>query len=262
MKFIILSVTILLSGCGAYTYIPTPAYVPVSREKGNVTANVSFKFYQIGYAISNHFSIFTAGNGNKHKHSLLVEETDLNYGRHNKRDEFHQFDFGGSYYAPLGKYLSYEIVSGIGAGKADYKNYWHYEKDTDSPLDYDFSFTSHKAALFVQPCISLHDEETVDLTIFGRFNYTKYYDINSNLDLGSGYYSDITKYDTYFYNKKSADLLFFEPGFQLELRYKKYGGMVLCSEVISLEPGVQGYPKFYMYLGFHFTYNLLEDLKK
>ncbi len=261
MKFIILSITILLSGCFAYNYIPTPVYVPVNREKGIITTIVSYNYFQIGYAFSNHFSVYTAGNGNRNNIGIFWDDADLRVGYRINNDKFSQFDIGGSYFKPLGRYFSYEIVSGIGTGKVDYRSKWQYLDDSPSPLDYEFSFTSQKAALFIQPCISFKEEDFFDFTIFSRLNYTRYYDLNSSLDLGSGYYTSVTKYDSYFFNKRTADLYFFEPGFQLELGYKNYRGVVSWSKAISLQSGVQGYRKSNLYLGFHFSYNLLEDLK-
>src|SRR5690349_14521215 len=57
----LLLLAIILSSCSGYQHIATPQYVPLNSKKGDLTGNVSFRYAQLGYTVSNNVSIFATG---------------------------------------------------------------------------------------------------------------------------------------------------------------------------------------------------------
>jgi hypothetical protein len=257
VRFIVIEFLVLLTGCNAYNYIPSPNYVPVNTEKGKITSNIDYNYFQLGYSFENHFSIYTAGNYNKNNIGIFKEHNDIYVGYRSKKDQFNQIDIGGSYFGTIGKNYCYEIISGIGKGTINYLNHWQYSHDSPSISDYKFSFDSKKVSLFIQPNFTMKIDNYFDLTLFSRLNYNKYYDLNSNLSLGSGYYKDYTKNDEFLHNKKGADLYFLEPGIQTRVGNKNVKFIVLYSRVINIQPRFIDSRKNNLHLGLSLNFNIL-----
>ncbi len=140
MRIIIFGFCFLLSGCTGYQYVATPHYVPVNLEKGKLVGNVSFNYFQLGYTLSNNFSIYTTGYYRKNDGGI-IKATALgleNAGAHIQTDKQRDFDLGITYFKKPGDYFSYEIVTGIGNGIV---KYWNTQ---DLVHDYKFSFDSKK----------------------------------------------------------------------------------------------------------------------
>ncbi|MFO7655655.1 MAG: hypothetical protein R6W78_01165 [Bacteroidales bacterium] len=263
MKSIFFSISIFLVGCDTYHYVSTPNYVPVNTEKGKILANISFNYFQLGYTFANHFSVYTAGNKKQNDFSSgIFSDCLIQCGYREKRDKFKEFNLGFSYYSTITNYLSYEILSCMGKGTVHYFNYYQYQDDSPSPMDYSFSFNSKKATFFMQPNISFRYKEYLDLTIFSRLILNRYYDLNSTLNSGNGYYSDAAINDRFFYDKKVVGLYFLEPGIQIRGGINNLKFVFIYSKANNLQSNSLQYRKNNLYLGISLSFDLLKSLNK
>ncbi len=252
MKNCIFVFCFLLFGCTGYQYVASPQYVPVNIEKGKLTANFSFDYYQLGYTLTNHFSIYTTGyfrnnNGGAVNQTALTKE---NSGAYIQTDKHKEFDLGFTFYKNLGSYLSYEIVSGIGNGISNYSN------SQDLMNDYKFSFNAKKLNIYIQPDLSFRYNKYFDFTVFSRLNNNRYFDINKSLTLGDR--TELDKYDKYFYDRHIASLLSLEPGFQMRVGFDKIKFQFMYSKTIDLNnTGIQ-YRQDNLYFGLSVKLNLIK----
>jgi len=243
---------LLLSGCTGYQYIAPPQYVPVNLQKGKLNANFSFNYYQLGYTLSDKFSVYTTGyyrnNQGGFIHSTILEKE--NGGAYIQTDKQKEFDLGMTFFKSIDNYFSYEIVSGVGSGSVEYSN------TQDLFHDYEFSFNSKKLSLYVQPDFSFSLDKYMDITIFSRINYGRYYDMNKSLILGEKHEPE--KYDQHFYDRKNVNTLFFEPGIQYRVGWENIKFQLLYTRIFDLKStGIQ-YRHSNLYLGLSLKLNLMK----
>lgn len=241
-----------LCSCSAYQYVSSPHYVPVNKEKGKINGSVSFNSLQLGYAVSNNFSVYTTGfirknNGGIFKQTAFTKE---NAGAVIQTDAHQYIDIGLTYFKKQGDYLSYEIVSGVGHGTVKYSNF------QDLLHNYEFLFEAKRLSFYIQPDISLRYRNYLDLTVFSRVNQNIYYDCNKKLELGDK--AEAEKQDKYINDRETASLLFLEPGLQLRAGFEKIKFQVLFSSVFDLKNTGFNYRHGNIHFGFVVQLNLLK----
>ena len=148
MKLITLLTPLLLVSCTAYHYVAPPNYVPVNTKKGDSQANSQLTSVQIGYAISNHISLFASGNYHTRflNSGIFTSDDDqdknLTCRFRSVETKISEFNIGFSYFSTINSMFCYEIVAGLGDGNIRYYNYYQYFHDSQSDNDYTFSFNS------------------------------------------------------------------------------------------------------------------------
>lgn len=240
----------LLYGCSGYQYISNPNYVPVNTEKGRVVGSVSINQFQVGYAFSNSFSVYTTGfyknsNGGIFGSTSTGKE---NSGAYTQKDKHKELDMGITYYKALNKYFSYELVSGVGRGTAWYSN------TQDLVNDYMFSFNAQKINLYIQPNFSFRFNNRIDLSLFSRVSSCRYYNITSTLILGDRPLP--VDSDQYFNERSSASMQFLEPGFQFRVGSDNFKLQLIVSRTFMLNGSEVAYRKSNYYLGLALNFSL------
>lgn len=250
IKFSILGLCLLFSGCIGYQYVSSPHYVPVNLEKGTVTANVWLTHYQLGYTVSNNFSVFTTGYYRQNDGFLISGLGKENSGAFYTTDKHNNYELGVTYYKKLGNHFSYEIVSGIGKGVINYIG------NQDALNYYEFSLHAKKLELFIQPDFTYRLNRYFDVTVFSRLNQNRYYDLEKRLKLGGE--TEILKHDQYFYEHKIGSLLFLEPGIQFRAGMKNIKFQCIYSRAVNLNNADAEirYRQDNLYLGVTFQFNL------
>jgi hypothetical protein len=165
-------------------------------------------------------------------------------------------NLGLSYFNTINSKMCFEIVAGLGKGKVMYSNSYQYYSDSETPSDYTFTFNSQKVTAFVQPDFTIKIEKYLDFTVFTRLNFNRYYNIISDLNKGTGYYTYAIKTDKFFYDKKTANLCFLEPGFQIRIGPENVKFTYICSITNNLLPNAIRYRKMNNYIGISLTFNL------
>jgi hypothetical protein len=251
MKILIFGLS-LLFGCTGYQYIAAPHYIPVDLEKGKLNANLSLNYYQLGYTLTDNFSIYTTGYYRDNKGGIFkaTAATKENGGAYIQTDKQKEFDFGMTFYKGLSNYLSYEIISGVGIGSVEYTN------TQDLFPDYNFSFSAKKLSFYVQPDLTFSIYKYFDFSIFSRINQSRYYGINKSLNLGAK--SEPEKYDQYFNDREIVSLCFFEPGLQIRVGLDNIKFQFLYTRIFDLKnTGIQ-YRQNNLYLGLSLRLNLIK----
>lgn len=256
MRIISLALCLFFCGCTGYQYVSPPHYVPVNLEKGDLTLDGNFNLktpissYQVGYSLTNHFSIFTSGYFRENKGGLFNEAIeDENSGAYIQKDKQRQFDLGITYYNVLNDQVSFELVSGAGYGLVSYSNRQNLGND------YEFGFDARKMSLYVQPNLSFRYKRILDLSFFTRLNHSQYYDMRRNLTLGERL--EPKNYDQYFLNKDIAPFLFMEPGFQFRVGYKYVKFHLMYTKAFDLLNTDIQYRHNNLYLGVSLNLNLI-----
>jgi len=222
-----LCIAILLTSCEAYQYVTSDLYIPLNKEKNelNVSGGIStlgpYKSLlpainlQLGYTLTNHFSIFGTGNlcGTFYENHLGDDDSDYKFydtGNYSLAE----FNLGLSYFYHKNKH-SFEIVGAGGLGIGSYD----YGITCDAIEYYHFYMYEKKNNYYIQPVYSYSLSKSIDIGLFSRFLYSHYYDIVSNHTGESGQDYTIIDHD-YYKKQKTADFYIIEPGLFLRLKLK------------------------------------------
>jgi hypothetical protein len=247
-KEIVLGLCLLLTGCTGYQYVASPCYVPVNTEKGTLNAGLSYQYLQLGYAFSNHFSVFTNAyyrNGAKSGDNIFSED---------QTDKQRSIELGFTSFIYPQRHLAFEIVTGMGIGSVRYSNI---EEMTNN---YEFSFLARKVNFFIQPNFTLRINNYIDFSVFYRLNQNNYSFVNKHYDLGSR--SEPEEYDRYFIQHNHGSLLFFEPGLQFRAGTENVKFRCMWSQSLNIgTPDIQ-YRHYNLYLGISMNLNLLKGADK
>jgi hypothetical protein len=247
--------TLLLSGCVGYQHIATPQYVPLNSRKGDLTANVSLRYAQVGYTVTNNISVFATGYMRDTDASPIDLDTfgsKEGSGNNDHDDSSYEINAGTSFFKDTPKF-NYEIHVGAGGGKA----YYLHDKDFHSG-SYHFEMTARRASVFVQPSSSYKIPKIGQFLQFGVFTKValyKYYD----LDIEQFATTTLDRKDRSFMNRNYLDLYFLEPGACIRGGSKWVKGNAMISVPINLQGNTIRIREFNLYLSVFLKFNLLRD---
>ena len=207
--------------------------------------------YQIGYSLSNHLSIF--GNGfhcNRVTQSEILRGYDAIYGNYGLKE----INMGGGYFIS-NTINTFEMLFGLGYGEQFYKyNYSDYE------LYYRFSMNNNRFNLFIQPDWGIKIEECVEMGLFSKFIYSRYYDINIELQENYPEYYNVKRHD-YMLDRKTFNAFLIEPGLLFRFGGKKYKCQIQASTVINPNTDKITTKLFYLNASSLFSFNLNRNKK-
>jgi hypothetical protein len=248
----------LMCSCAGYQYVASPQYVPLNTKKDDLKANVFYNYAQVGYSVTNHFSMFITGyyrnGGSTIFEKMAAKEGD---GADSYDDKSHEVNLGASYFT-TSKLFTYEIHVGGGGGKI----YYQHTKDLRDL--YKAEFNADKFNIFIQPSISYKIPNSFgDYFQFGAFTKIaahRYYNIKDNSEFGQYLNkSDIDKEDLYFSNSRTREFYFAEPGLCLRAGGKWIKGNATLSFPVNLSGDDIRYRKTNLYLSVFFDLNLFES---
>src|SRR4051812_22575084 len=107
MKLPSLASLILLTGCTAYQYVPSPCYVPLHADKKEVNINAYKNAFQIGYSPTNKFSVFATYHFKNLNQPLRFGYKESS-GDVSRTNNSYEINFGGGYFKNKNK-IAYEI---------------------------------------------------------------------------------------------------------------------------------------------------------
>ena len=247
--FLFILVCISLVSCIAYHYVPSTPYVPLNTQKGELKLNLSYNCYQIGYSLSDRFSVFSTGFHRVNTyHSILEKEGS---GSDSGGDEFYDYSIGGSYFKSINS-ITYELLGGIGYGS----NYFHHHKDL---YYYDFEINSNKTSYYIQPDIGVKFNEYSEMSLFSRFIGCHYYNMRTNGDFRNG--KSIDPSDSYFVGRKSLDLYFIEPGLMCRAGFKHFKLEFSGMTAFSLNNSMIVYQSIHLNVSAYLNLNLFKEKK-
>lgn len=248
LKYITIVTSIaLFSGCTAYHYVSSPQYVPLHDNKGSIIANISTNGYQLGYALTDHFNIFTTG-AIAGAVQLFKDGGKENSGHKSGLFRQYSFDAGAGVYKK-GKLFNYELLAGAGGGKVTYKN----EID-EWPADYLSVMDAKKVHVYCQPDLGYKLKEFLVIGAFAKILFERYYDIQSETQIGS--HDGIDPDDIFLQNRQVADLSFIEPGILLRVGMKHVKFYLEYSIPLQLDKSDIIYRKMNLFAGLTLEYNL------
>ena len=253
--YLILIVASLLSSCMGYQHIATPQYVPFNSKKSDLTANLSLRYAQVGYAVGNHISVFATGYMRDTDVSPIDLETfgaKESSGNSDYDDSSYEINAGTSFFKDTPK-LNYEIHVGAGGGKS----YYSHVIDEGS-TDYFFELHAHRASVFVQPSFSYKIPKLTryfQLGTFTKIALYKYYDLDIKSNVSTPH-----RYDKPFKNRDYRDLYFIEPGACFRVGAKWIMANAMFSIPINLEGNTIRYRELNIYVSVFLKFNLLGKL--
>lgn len=243
-------IILIFTGCTGYQYVAPLHFVPVNYEKGHGVGNLASSSCQLGYAFTNHLSTFVITNfrENQNHHNIFYSKDEEGFY---KTDKHHGIDFGISYFWNYDDFGSFEILSGIGYGTVQYRNF------NETADIYDFSFDARKIKFSLQQSISIRYEDYIDFSLFARLNYTRYSNIKSTLDLSPAMH--LTDYDAFFHSRNTSAFYFLEPGGQIRIGPKYVKLLIQGSGLIMLDSYDIFYRKYNLSIGISCSFNLIND---
>lgn len=264
--FILLAV---FSSCKPYQYMSSNQYVPLNKEKNELKANVGLSsgpFFhsgnyhekrlahiyeiinslQLGYTITNHISVFSTGfyRDKWSQSSIFTSENDNTIWGNSGLKEL---NFGCSYYKFYNNH-TFEILSGVGFGKLFYDYSDNYVEFTEV-----FFMKANKLNYYIQPDFSLMLNENVEIGLFSKFLYCRYYNISyttENIE-----YVKMSEHK-YFMGRESANLYFIEPGLVIRRGSKLFKIQFSASKTINLNINKITYQPLSVKLSLFLNFNL------
>ncbi|OFY65450.1 MAG: hypothetical protein A3H98_07920 [Bacteroidetes bacterium RIFCSPLOWO2_02_FULL_36_8] len=249
---------ILFTGCVGYQYVSSPLYIPVNEKKGELKSNISYTGLQVGYSISNNFSIFG-------DYDFMVREYRSNWpglssehdghisGRYGSND----YNFGVSIFKTHNNFFT-EILLAGGIGDMFYNNFMA------TYLYNSFYLTVNKKNLYIQPVLGYKYSDAkhkIEFGLFSRFSYTRYTDINVTIFKPDN--AEVYLDNVYFVGKKNLDLFFIEPGFFFRDGFEHIKYQFNITPTISLNSKHVKYRFFNLFFGIFLNFDLLnKTLKK
>jgi hypothetical protein len=197
----------VLLGCTAHQYTPSPHYLTIHKNKGEVVANlyVMPAAFQAGYSISNHFFVYGSG------FYKMRNSGSPNWGREsNRHQKFRasssELTFGTGYFIRSNNF-HFQLSAGGGFGKLNY------EHTIDLDNDYRFTVNAKRDVLFAEPLVAVVVNDHLEMGLFAKFNSMRFYDLVSELDMGDE--PSVRKDDLPFAAGRPFDVKLSEPGFFL-----------------------------------------------
>jgi hypothetical protein len=239
MRLFIVALTILLAGCTGYQYVASPQYIPLNTRKGEVKGNISLNAVQLGYTVSNHFSLFASAYERNGGTSVNFEKwgTKEGGGANSYKDHANEINAGGSYFKCSDRFI-YEIHAGAGKGKV------YFVHDKDLREGYHFEMNANKTDAFIQPSFSyripsakqFNTENFFQFGVFMKVVGYRYYDLKVKSVIGRASGSDgADKEDLYFMNRNFRNLYFAEPGVCIRAGSKWIKGSTVLSVPVNLQ---------------------------
>lgn len=250
-NFLIIGFLFIMYGCTGYHYVPSPHYVPLNTEKGELSVCTGPNHIELGYSFANHFSCFASGKlrstvGGLSLQGMFNKE---NSGVERKGDASNEINIGLSYFNKF-KFLRFEVLGGTGVGSLDY------EHTIDLVTDYEFKLNTSRQNLFIQPNVGVKIGNYLEAGISAKFLRCRYYDIKTEFIPGSNS-ADVSP-DTYFIGKKNIDVYFFETGLTFRAGFKNFKAQVqIIPEIDSSNTQIKC-PELGFFIGFNMNLNVLK----
>jgi hypothetical protein len=222
VKFLLL-VSLLIYGCTSYQYIPSPHFVPLNENKGELKGGLSVFSLQGGYSFSNHLSVFASG----YYKPEALSNLHISFFDYKMRSEIsYNADLGLSFFANT-KYFNYEVLLGSEIGYVCYSNTYNWADK------YEFVLNAGKYNLFVQPDIGKKLNKNLEMGLVSRFSRVIYYGIRTSLNDSEIY--PLEPADEYFMGKRETDFLFAEPGlfFKGGWKYIKFSAVITLNYIFE-----------------------------
>jgi hypothetical protein len=255
MRAPLLPLVFAMCSCTGYQYIASPQYVPFNSNRGDLKANLSHNHVQVGYAVTNHVSVFATGYKRGGGTFINFEKWGKEgSGANTYADDSHEINIGTSYFKSS-KWLLYELQAGGGFGHVSY----HHDKDffEDS---YVVNMNAIKRNIFIQPSIAIQPplsmRDFFQFGIFAKFVCDQYYNINVTSTLPRTY--PVDKQDLYFLNRNSRNLYFAEPGVCVRSGSQWIKGNAIISRPFNLDGNNVRVRPLNIYLSFFLNFNLLK----
>jgi hypothetical protein len=249
-------IAIVMSACSGYQYVASPQFVPLNTKKGELQANLYPSGGQIGYAFSDHFSVFATGykrfgpggeignpaNGLNKENSGVVRrgcgasEISAGIGYFKFREPF-----------------VFEALFGAGAGKMNY------EMSKDLLRNYEFKMTAQRRNLYVQPDFGIKFNKHLELGLFARFNFVQYNNLVTEMTQGDN--PEPEKEDQVFLDRKTASLFFVESGASFKAGWTNMKFHVQLSPTVNLYPQHIRNQKINLNLGLSFNVDVIKKQK-
>jgi hypothetical protein len=248
-----LMIAIVISACSGYHYVASPQFVPLNTKKGELQFNAYISGAQVGYALSNHFSVFataynrfgsTDGSGNP-VNGLNKE----NSGAARRGCRTSEFNAGLGYFKFHDPFVL-ELLLGGGAGKMSYKG------NIDLNDNYDFRMTADRKNIYLQPDFGIKFSHNIELGFFARFNYLQYDHITTAMDLSNEMAPE--KSDLVFYGHKTKNLVFIESGASFKAGGENIKFHMQMSPTVNLYPQHIRYPKINVNVGFSYNIGMMK----
>jgi hypothetical protein len=246
-RFLLLIISFLAFGCNGYQYVSAPNYVPLHTQKGEVKANVSFTYCQLGYSLTDHFSLFTSSYFRKRGTPTFFSKEGS--GDTIKSDKTREFSIGALFYKKQHN-LVYECAIGAGYGSINY-NY----SLMQGPPYYDFYMTANKINFYIQPEIGYKYDEDFEIAMFSKINLCRYINIDTS---GTSGRKSFYRYHDYFIGASERDFLFLEPGFIIRTGFENLKGFFSTSYNINLYGNPIDYRQLNIYLGISLSFSIFE----
>lgn len=257
--FFILIIAFSVTGCVGYQHAPTPQYVVANSEKGQTYIIAGWQSLQLGYNISNRFSVFVNGYNAKNP-NLFFNDSDYegysfseflndyfvevgpNYDENSTSsvnshhsdtttsDKTSKVEIGVGYFLPdiiLSKNIAfhYGVQLGIGSGQMKYNSSY-----ISNSIDKGIEMKAKTMNSFVQPVIGLRLKRLF-IGLTSMLEYKKYIDVSTQV------HNDvIVNSDKTFVNTQFVESLFFEPSiiFQIGVENIRLQAQIIsCNNIMG-----------------------------
>ena len=253
-NIVIVIILMFLTGCGAYHYVASPAFVPLNEKKGELKVNISPVGVQAGYPFSDHLSVF-ATYFDRFPDDFYWKEFDLEHvGDDCYTDDACELNMGLSYYNSYLK-VRYEILAGGGPGYIKYES----PKDLEVFPD-EFKMHANRVNFFIQPTVGYGIKDIFYFGAFCRLNAYRYYNIQTYVAINSISNDYLEPNDLLlFADRKTMNLFLIEPGLMVRIGYK----FVHFQTMISFTNNMSNYDLIVRYDNLYFfsiflNFNLFE----
>jgi hypothetical protein len=252
----VLFLLIFISSCSGYEYVSSPHYVPLHKEKGELTSCVGHNNIQMGYSLTNHFAVFASGKYRNTRDNIkhMFGESEGSYSEKNDyEDETFDVNIGAGVFNHY-HIFTFETLVGTGLGQSDY------EHTKDLVNMYSFNLQANRLNFHIQQNFGVNIwKNYLEMGISAKYINFLCYDINNQITVGDN--RDNISTDTYFVGKKTARMSFFEPGLTIRGGFHHFKVQTQLIPVINLTENRIRYRELSLFVSFSVNLNLLK-LKK
>jgi len=251
-----LCLLIFICSCSGYEYVSSPHYVPLHKEKGELTSSVGHNNIQMGYSLTNHFAVFAAGKyrntRDNEKHLFGASEGHYS-GNNDYQDESFDVNIGAGVFNHY-QMFKFETLVSTGLGKMDY------EHTRDLVNMYSFDLQANRLNFYIQQNFGVNIwKNYLEMGISAKYINFLCYNINNQLTVGDN--GDNISTDTYFVGKKTARMSFFEPGLTIRGGFHHFKVQTQLISVINLTESRIRYRELSLFVSFSINLNLLKSKK-
>jgi len=247
-----LSIPLFFCSCIGRQYVASPHYVPLHKEKGEISCSIGQRDFQLGYSLTNHLLIFTSGKYREVAYDL--EGLDMN--REASQDRSYELGGGAGYFKSFHKILSFETLCGTAFGKLSYQ----YERGFVQDLHL-FDMNTRKYNIYIQQNIGVTIKRYFEFAISAKLIKYELYNINcrNNVDFTTDSYVDV---NTYFIGKQKASYTFFEPGFTFRVGFHNWKAQLQGVWVSKLSNNPIYYRDTNVFLSVNMNLDILKKSKE